>query len=242
MASLELRREGLPADGGGIALGDAARQLSLDATPEELLAEIQARRSASRTRTTGRIGLRKRLAYLGILASLCLNILLAVQNRYFSNAIHASITSRQVDNTLTLSDAILSGVPVYVSLDDVRRIAKEPDSVMRDPHTYSHDWTDSAPWQIVPLEDGLYVRGWKPADPTFVVNSRVVENNGRIFTSQRVDSNSAPLTVPISAFSGIRDPDFVWKGATVDGIAYMDRHSEGVALAQEAMAGKHRAP
>ena len=48
LTSLEVRKAGIDGRPDTIALGDAIRQLDLDATPEELLAEVQALQSARR--------------------------------------------------------------------------------------------------------------------------------------------------------------------------------------------------
>src|SRR5947207_10074951 len=79
VAAIELRREGIGTD--SIALGDAINQLSLDATPEELLAEIQSRRATGKKLAKARSPWRRRLAMLGILVSVGLNIALIVQNQ-----------------------------------------------------------------------------------------------------------------------------------------------------------------
>jgi len=82
IASIERRRHHNPPAAAGIPLGDAVRELSLDFTPEDLLAEIYARRAESLEdaetvqRTTPQVSLKARYLTIALGLSLLFNFYL----------------------------------------------------------------------------------------------------------------------------------------------------------------------
>ncbi len=167
VTALQIRKEGQP---GTIAIGDAVDELGLDVTPEEVLAEVQARRKATPKEERRPRGQRFVLALgiAGILLGVGINSGILTQAQS-SQLVPGTEPYHLEPRTLAL--APVSSKPVIMTL------AEAPDgkTVYCSPHAIyvaamSRNTQETQPeirgpvtemnWPVVKYGKELYVRGW----------------------------------------------------------------------------------
>ncbi len=214
MAAIEARRD---ADQMHVAetipLGEAVQQLGLEMTPEELLAEINAQRTAAQTppqlaaRTQTR-SLRSRLKTAVIAVSLAANLILGftVLARYeHQNAAPpapppaAQPLAANVAGDLNLSN-IAPDTTFYATHDALYQMS-HGDKWLEIPIAQAQDLTrnGSAQWAIVKRAgDKVEVRGWSRGD----VESGSLSD----LTPVKSDDAQHPVTIPVERFLHVKPP------------------------------------
>ncbi len=233
-----------------LTLGEMVDQLSIEVTPEQLLDEIKAARAASTNVVAAPERKRWRGSRMLIPVSIAMNLLFVIMLLRWlaapvgqlpqnippvaeampATTVAATLATNAVQSDLTLNDAMQLGTPVSVSLDDLRKIAKSPEQATHWKKQFSPADSNSSGWTLVHLEDGWYVRGWRSTAEHFTVQSVEVHGQTNNFFAQQIDSAGKQLTVPVSAFKQIRDPEWVWTGGHFNNRMYEGQHVEGVIL------------
>lgn len=173
LASLESRKA---ASGGTLPLGEAIAELSLDATPEELLAEVEAQR-AQIGEVTRRLSVGRQRS--GLVASMAALLLLSGVMALGTVALTGSPSvPRVVESDTSFQGKILvrdqsdNGDPLVRTLAEVpagRTVRASADAVywsavFRESHVgpgRPFSQTESSlTWPVVKLGGELYVRGW----------------------------------------------------------------------------------
>lgn len=183
---------------GTIPIGEAVQQLGLEATPEDILAEVQAGRQQAMTRKKrSSIGERfvVALGLSGILLGLTLEALSFSQRDYQSPGLPSAVISSpqrlSLDPNLlvdTASDKLvmLSEVgddhPVRCFYSDVSFEAFQPGS-------------SGQAWTLIKHSGRVYVRGWMHK-----MSPRVLHVNGADIAAIQSPDFSVPVTLPVSGF------------------------------------------
>lgn len=223
-----------------MTIGEAIEQLSLHATPEELLEEVERERQRaeakeklenppwkSQERRTEELHRTRRqrntIAALSafLFASAFMNIimfggLLAMSERRNADraaTVREIIPASQGNRTLT---GVPDGQTVYANMDTVNQLANGKSQAQTRVFTSrNHDnavWNSH--WGLIKLNDKVYVRGWA-APGTLFVGSRKYN-----FVSHNPDAldGYTTRTVPIEEFKDILDPSYIDPNSKVRGV------------------------
>lgn len=233
-----------------LTLGEMVDQLSLEFTPEQLLAEITAARASGVNVVSAPQRKRWRGSRMVLPISIAVNLVFglfllrwiaspveqlqlsapAIAQAMPTTTVAATLAPSSAQSAITLSEAMQTGTPVSVNLDDLRKIAKSPEHATQWKKQFSPTDGTGSQWTLVHLEDGWYVRGWRSTAEHFTVQGVEVHGQDKNFFAQQIDSAGKQLTVPISAFKQIRDPEWVWTGGYFNNRMYDGQHVEGVIL------------
>ena len=206
VTALQIRKEGAP---GTIAIGDAVDGLGLDVTPEEVLAEVHARRA-----TTRRLLPKKRLKVLSaaLAAMVGLSIWGITQQPTGSPsvAVQAVPTTSfiplqgptpqrtKVDPNLVVSDA--SGKLMMLSeIGDNKPVT----CVLNGGSFQRVDSGGQSRWTLIKYQGKVYVRGWMAK-----ASPKVLQEDGADVRASQ-NSISVPVTLPIGGFRFSETPQNV---------------------------------
>ncbi len=188
VTALQIRKEGSP---GTIAIGDAVEELGLDVTPEEVLAEVQAKRQVAKPK--------RRRDYRALACAFaCISVLV------FSRAIpapnRAGIPSEQPaqiqinPNMLQVKDD--TGRQAYLSEVGNNHVFQ---CRMGGGHTTALDYQPNnltvPEWTLIKHDDQFYVRGWMPR-----VSDKVLKTDGVFFSNDKNPQFPIAVTFPIRGF------------------------------------------
>ena len=225
VARLETRKAGTD---GKIAIGEAVRELSLDSTPEEVLAEVQAGRQAQATtaplKKKQRLGLRLAatatlLAFLvGSSSVLMVHRSPIPATAIVSPAINLSPPNPQsasipAPTTLLVRDAagkidLLSEVPDHQPVSAV--LTSTGDAVQ---------WTNFSPspvtWTLIKHEGRVYLRGWIADTSDAALRVSSVQIHPTRAYDLATGLHPVPVTLPLNGFR-------VMPGLTNDGMITAD--------------------
>jgi hypothetical protein len=225
VAAVELHQDPAAQNGDTIAIGDAVQQLELHVTPEELWKEVQRKRNQAQTTVKSPRGRRFRLMPIVLLASLAANLWLGASllNRSPATTAATNSTSTAIVGDvvipekffgrarLKLSEAIQHRIPLYVTLDDLRQIAKSPEKIggWQKEFPIVQEYGTREIWRLFPLEDGLYVRGWHAKSDAIVLSSgrKIPLAKNNLF-SEQVVADEEQISVPIRKLVNIYNPAY----------------------------------
>ena len=196
VTALQIRKEGQP---GTIAIGDAVDELGLDVTPEEVLAEVQARRQAKPKKAQRLRGQHFVLALgiVGVLLGLAVdgNGLLQMSHRNdiaqpssslaYVTANPDLMVEDNYGRTIALNEAG-DNQPVHCTFDSQA-------SMFGQYVPYGSSWT------LIKHNGKLYVRGWMLKEP-----SELIKSNGIDLFQERGHRPAIPVTVPLENLSASR--------------------------------------
>jgi hypothetical protein len=210
ITALQIRKEGQP---GTIAIGDAVEELGLDVTPEEVLAEVQAKRQT--TPNTKRLMHGRRfilaLGVAGVLLGIGINssILTQAQSSQLipgTNPYHIEPDILALNPTLpkpvvtTLAEAP-DGMTVYCSPHAIE--VAEASRNVQDTQAGVNEAVTEMNWPVVKYGKDLYVRGWMrvPLSKEAAKISTV-----EIFNKPnlpQIGTNPQPVTLRLDGWAGL---------------------------------------
>ena len=182
----QIRKEGQP---GTIAIGDAVEELGLDVTPEEVLAEVQARRQEPKPK--------KRRDYFAAAAGTSALVLAGLGVVAAWNHVTAPVAQHiHIDQAaVTVQDA--SGRQVFLSEvgnEQVFRCRLSDSGVT--PTVLSYLPGDTRPaWAVVKHGSKIYVRGWIPR-----TSNQVLQTEGALVSVEQDPQSSVAVTMPVDGF------------------------------------------
>ena len=195
---------------GTVAIGDVVDQLGLNATPEEILLEVEAgRRTESLQRGTQMSG--RQRSGLMLAAGILVASFIAMQ-----------IGSVSVSNPTPGNDASVTAVtPQFASsTPEAHRILTNPDLLVGDPAgklvllsevgnnqsvhcTYNNgrfqQFSRNSPstiWTLIKLDGRLYVRGW-----LLQMSPKVLQREGADVSAVKSSEFTVPITLPLKGVS-----------------------------------------
>lgn len=195
ITALQIRKEGQP---GTIAIGDAVEELGLDVTPEEVLAEVQARQqqAASKKRVS-----RGRQFILGLgLAGVLLG--LTVDGNGLLHRIDGS-DARQASTDMTpLSIKAAPNLTVGDASGKIETLSEvgdnQPVRCTFDNQSSTLQYyypSSSALWTLIKHHGRVYVRGWM-----LNVSQKVRTEEGIDVAYHRDENFNTPITLPLDEF------------------------------------------
>lgn len=179
ITALQTRKEGQP---GTIAIGDAVEELGLDVSPEEVLAEVQARRVKPR---------RKR-DYRALACAFVCAVPLAVgafASLQSPSALPLQINPQQLK---VLDDTGKQVLATEVGDNQVFRCRLVGENLTAADYFAN---SDNPAWTLVKHGGKVYVRGWMPK-----VSDKVLAVEGTDVLSRPDAQEFVPVTLPIDAF------------------------------------------
>ncbi len=229
IARLEARRAG--ADG-KIAIGDAVTELSLDATPEEVLAEVQAgqkQAQAVKPRRPLSLGQRLRLYFVAAILTLGMTALWA-QGTVVTpadmavTAISPAVTYSPPPQRLSLTPNLLVGdrAGKMVLLSEVGD--NQPVHCSYGNGSFQqYSPGENTQWTLIKHGGQTYVRGW-----ILKMSPGVLAQDGADVSTVRDNNFAVPITLPVNGFTvgnstlPYYSPDAVFHAQNIhlDGHAY----------------------
>lgn len=235
VTALQIRKEGQP---GTIAIGDAVEELGLDVTPEEVLAEVQARRA---TNKRPRFGTRLKVlsAVLAVLVGLSIwgvsqqptsspsvavqpmptTFFIPVQGSAFQHIkVDPNLMVKNAEGKLLLLSEVGNQQQVYCFYDY--------DNGQLQSYSSAHD-VSKENWFLIKHEGQLYVRGW--IDP---ISNQALQRNGvdvgtwesDFVASDPSHASHVQITLPLNGFKvkagGSDDKEFHATDVHLDKYAY----------------------
>lgn len=200
VTALQTRKEGQP---GTIAIGEAVEELGLDVTPEEVLAEVQARRQAIPRKRRSKLWDRLVLA-LGLSGILLWCSFFVMDYPTGGSPSTSEITTQGLSSeaqpsghiaiapNLTVGDA--SGKMLMLSeVGDDHPVRCTFDNQSS---TFQYYYPSSpALWTLIKHHGKVYVRGWM-----LNVSEKVRAENGVDIAYHRDENFNTPITLPLDGF------------------------------------------
>ncbi len=195
VTALQIRKEGQP---GTIAIGDAVEELGLDVTPEEVLAEVQARR---------RLKPKKGRDYWALACAGACFLLPFVFGR-LSQALNTAMPATSFDATATPAAYQLQLDSDHLQVGDAASKKLVLMSEVGDDQPVhsllynSQEWEDyysnnnSTSWTLIKHGGKVYLRGW-----IMPVSEKLMQQDGVRVENRRASENSIAITLPLTGFS-----------------------------------------
>ena len=240
ISRIEARKDADQRQGDGtIPIGDAVQQLGLEATPEEVLAEVQVSR-----RLAGPKGKRSSIAQRlvlalglgGVLLGLALDVngLQQMDSQQWIPPASVRINPQfiSISPNLLVSDA--SGKLVtFSSVKDDQPV--QCSLLESNNHLRFYQWTPSSSpqnlWTLIKHNGHIYVRGWIASTSPDVLETSGVD----VFPHQILSDKIVPITLPLRGFQATHGPDNgAWFHATD---IHLDQHANDP-VAQDTDAGQ----
>ena len=207
ITSLEVKKAGIEGKPDTIALGEAVRQLEIDATPQELLTEVRALHSARKERVRS---VRRRAVWqIAVIIALLLSPLtiwwFALRNTngpVLTSAIPTPVAEASTFEPYPLLREVPNGMPVGVEYENIEELAngKNIDSLRVDAEkTETSLLQDVRMWMIEKSSDGVRVKAWAHESEALRLA------NGREALAYRVQSRNfalVPIEVDVQRFKG----------------------------------------
>ena len=205
VTALQIRKEGQP---GTIAIGDAVEELGLDVTPEEVLAEVQARRQAKpkqlRSRAWDRAVLALGLGGIALWGSFCLMPTYPFEDASTISSNMTTVTGVPSGETASTRIKVAPNLMVGDASGKVMMLSEAKDnqpvrctlvnsSTPEFIQYFPNDSGDS--WTLIKHGDKLYVRGW-----ILRLSPRVVRQYGVDVSRSRDANFVVPVTLPLKGF------------------------------------------
>ena len=210
ITTLQIRKEGQP---GTIAIGDAVEELGLDVTPEEVLAEMQARRQVPKPK--------KKRDYLALATGISAVGLAGLGMFVAWNHLTMPVTQHiRVDQaSVTVKDA--SGRQAFLSEvkdGQVFQCRISNGGVVPTALSFLPGGTRPT-WTLIKHNGKIYVRGWMPR-----VSNQVLQTEGALICVERDLQDPVAVTLPLEGFKAAPSTG---GGDSVDEIWATDIHLDG---------------
>ncbi|MGI4791899.1 MAG: hypothetical protein ACRYFS_24005 [Janthinobacterium lividum] len=204
---------------GTVAIGEVVQQLGLDATPDELLAEVQAGRQHTKPEKKRASTARKIVTSLG-LAGIIFGSTISILRLHDGSDMRQQASSMTpipitADPSLTVGDA--SGkILMLTEVGDNQPVRCAFDNQSSTLQDYSPN--SPAVWRLVKHDGKVYVRGW-------MVNAspKVMAENGIDIANENNPGFNIPVTLPLDSFKVMPFASFNASFHAVD--IHLDKHA-----------------
>ena len=204
VTALQIRKEGQP---GTIAIGDAVEELGLDVTPEEVLAEVQARRATKKRPS------KMRLKVLSTALAALVSLSIWGVSQQFTGS--PSIDIHTMPTASYISTFSVSPPPVHLTCGPSIVVADASGKLVmlsevgdNQPVTCALNGNsleqatgmEPSRWTLIKHDGKVYLRGWMTRTST-----SVLEKDGADVSASQ-NSTSVPVTLLISGFNFTEEP------------------------------------
>lgn len=219
VAAIEAKRD-IGVTGDTIAIGDAISQLGLSVTPQEVYSEIRSMQSRPvssvdsvsavsqqanvKNEQRGR-GRRSVWRFVFVVSILMNFAMLRKSEVMVTHSYEAPITASIAGGSTISVSSITAEQSGYATLDQIYELAngKNPEKVL-----VSSMEGEENRFQLIRLNDQLFVRGYRILQESFVTNGMMYTQNHLFARSWGTDM--VPKSVALSAFKNHRDPDVMF--------------------------------